>query len=213
MHVMATELHGHTRSDRVDHEDREVRRSVQAHHLLFRCVGCSSSTYFLAELYEPGAVDIAKGESVKVKGEIRIRHQYPVSTATSSDAVPQRVRDAAIEAESCLSVGAWNATGTMTRRSLDAMVADKGGEGGDLYGRLKDLKQKHVLTPDLWEWAEELRVVGRHGAHPEWEEVTQEDAEYAVRFLREILRYLYINPAERAAKRLKETKGKAERSS
>lgn len=46
------------------------------------------------------------------------------------------------------------------------------------------------------------------GAHPEWEELSQEETEYAVRFLREILRFVYINPAELAARRLKETKKK-----
>ncbi len=72
------------------------------------------------------------------------------------------------------------------------------------------MKDTHALTPDLWAWAEELRVVGRSGAHPEWEDVTAEDAEYAVRFLREIVRYVYINPAERSLHRLKETKKKSE---
>jgi hypothetical protein len=47
--------------------------------------------------------------------------------------------------------------------------------------------------------------MGRAGAHPEWQEVAQGDADYAVRFLREIIRYVYINPAELASRRIKET--------
>jgi hypothetical protein len=91
---------------------------------------------------------------------------------------------------------------------MHVLCQEKGASGKDLHDQLRDLRDRNVITPDLWEWAEELRVVGKHGAHPEWEDVTMEDADYAVRFLREILRYVYINPAERAARKLKETSAK-----
>jgi nicotinic acid phosphoribosyltransferase len=113
-----------------------------------------------------------------------------------------------VEAEKSLSVGAYNACGVMARRAMHCLCSDKGAKGKDLYDQLLYLKDNNLITPDLWEWAEELRIVGRSGAHPEWEEVTPEDADYAVRFLREIIRYVYINPAERAEKRLKESKKK-----
>jgi nicotinic acid phosphoribosyltransferase len=96
----------------------------------------------------------------------------------------------------------------MARRAIHSLCADRKAKGKDLYEQLKYLKDNNLITPDLWEWAEELRIVGRSGAHPEWGEVSPEDAEYALRFLREIIRYIYINPAERAARRLKEAKKK-----
>ena len=125
-----------------------------------------------------------------------------------SDQVPGDVMNAAIEAEKCLAIGAYNACGVMARRAIDALCQNKSAAGDDLYRRLQHLRDTHAITPDLFEWAEELRIVGRSGAHPEWEEVSPEEADYAVRFLREIVRYVYINPAERDARRLKETKKK-----
>lgn len=105
-------------------------------------------------------------------------------------------------------MGAWNACGTSARRAVDALCQEKGGAGTDLYSRLESLKNKHLITPDLWEWAEELRTAGKAGAHPEWEDLTSTEAEYVVRFMREILRYVYINPWERQQRRLKEGKAK-----
>ena len=91
-------------------------------------------------------------------------------------------------------MGAHNACGVMTRRAMHSLCEDKGATGNDLFKQLKDLKDKNAITPDLWEWSEELRILGRNGAHPEWPEVTPEDAEYGIKFLREIVRYVYINP-------------------
>ena len=96
----------------------------------------------------------------------------------------------------------------MTRRAMHSLCEDKGGTGKDLFAQLKDLKDRSVITPDLWEWSEELRILGRNGAHPEWPDVTPDDAKYGINFLREILRYVYVNPHERGLRRLKETSKK-----
>lgn len=55
----------------------------------------------------------------------------------------------------------------------------------------------------------ELRVLGKHGAHPEWKEVGEEDAEYGVKLLRELVKYVYILPYDRSQRRIKENSKKA----
>ena len=177
-------------------------------HYIYSCVGCGRGTYFLSEWW--GAERQYKAINVhheSVPGN-DVVHQYPVASPASAKGVPASVRDAAVEAEKCLASGAFNACGTMARRAVHAICADKGATGKDLYAQLADLKDKHVITPDLWEWADELRTAGKVGAHPEWEAMTEEEAGYAVRLLREVLRYVYINPAERAARKLTESKKK-----
>jgi len=171
---------------------------VKRRHLIYQCVGCSTHTYFLLEfIHLPNTPWIS-----------HVIHQFPIAGISIQASLPQGVQDATREAELCLAVGAANACGTMARRAMHALCQDKKAQGDNLYNQLLDLKDRALITPDLWEWAEELRVVGRSGAHPEWEDVSPDDAEYAVKFLREIIKYVYINPAERAEKKLKETKKK-----
>jgi hypothetical protein len=135
----------------------------------------------------------------------RIVHQFPVWTPTAHEAVPPRIGKDASEAEKCLSVSAFNACGVMTRRAMHSLCREKGASGSNLFDQLKYLRDDHLITPDLWEWAEELRVLGKHGAHPEWQELSAEDAAYGIRFLREIIRYVFVNPFERSRRMLKET--------
>jgi DNA-directed RNA polymerase subunit RPC12/RpoP len=200
-------------------DGQDYEQKVKMKHLIYRCVDCNKDTYFLikgnvkvmrndhSSSHVPGYFS-GDGENIVAESPAEILHQYPIPTPTLHRAVNEDVKCSTIEAESCFSVRAFNACGVMTRRAMHSLCADKGAQGKDLYEQLKYLKDNNLITPDLWEWAEELRIVGRSGAHPEWEEVSKEDAEYALRFLREIIRYIYINPAERAARRLKETKKK-----
>jgi hypothetical protein len=192
----------------VDNERHDV--TVTFEHGIYTCVNCSKDTYVLfrdsAQVVSDALVPGMPQDVKEIPAEMV--HQYPVATPSVHEAVPDDVRKAAVEAEKCLSVGAFNACGVMARRSVDCLCLNKGATGQSLYDRLKCLRDNNLITPDLWEWAEELRIVGRSGAHPEWEEVSGEEAEYAVKFLREIIRYIYINPAERAQRRLKETKKK-----
>lgn len=184
---------------------------VTMQHNVYRCVNCAKDTYIL--LRGPAKVLADDGRSsnvAKVIAELppEIVHHYPVPTPSVHEAVPEDVKRASVEAEKCFCVGAYNACGVMTRRAMHCLCSEKKAEGKDLFEQLKYLKDNHLITPDLWKWAEELRIVGRSGAHPEWQEVSKEEAEYALRFLREIVRYVYINPAERETRRLKETKKK-----
>lgn len=190
---------------------KSYEATVYMEHRIYRCVHCAKDTYFLVRGRVSQIVDGPRGpasSALAAKAPPEIIHQYPISTPTLDPSVNKDVKSAAIEAESCFSVRAFNACGVMTRRAMHSLCEDKGAKGKDLFEKLKYLRDNNLITPDLWQWAEELRIVGRSGAHPEWEEVSKEDGEYALTFLREIIRYVYINPAERAARRLKETKTK-----
>src|ERR671919_1900245 len=73
-----------------------------------------------------------------------VLHQYPLGTPTAHGAIPSDVREAAVEAEKCLAVGAPNACGVMARRAMHALCQDKGAKGKDLYGQLEWLRDQSV---------------------------------------------------------------------
>lgn len=174
-------------------------------HLVYSCSNCHGHIYQLIEYWGSGSV--TRGSNVAGMSStppapagssgIRLVHQYPIATPLQHPSIPLDVKKASIEAEKCLVVGAYNACGTMARRAIDALCIERGGKGSVLFHRLRDLHEKHAITPDLWEWAEDLRIVGKSGAHPDVDAVSEDDARYAVRFLREIIRYVYVNPYER----------------
>jgi hypothetical protein len=179
-------------------------------HVVVRCINCGKDTYFLLRCKTdtissagPPPFPSSVHEALAKLPQHEIVHQYPVSIPTSHPAVPGAVTSAAIEAEKCLGVAAYNACGVMTRRTIHSLCEDKRAEGRDLFAQLKDLKAKQLITPDLHEWADSLRVLGRDGAHPEFPEVQPEDAKDGVKLLQEIIKHVYILPHERADRRKK----------
>ena len=180
--------------------DRKSRTSTAKYmHWIMRCVNCQKDTYFLTK-GEPNPVEHIE-LNPQFAGLCTVLHQYPIWNPTTHEAVPSSVAYATDEAEKCLSIDAPNACAVMTRRAIHSLCTDRGAEGSNLFAQLKDLKAKQLITPDLHEWADSLRVLGNDGAHPERPEVTIEDAEDGVKLLREIVRYVYILPHERAEKR------------
>jgi hypothetical protein len=180
------------------------------------CVNCQKHSYLLVRL-DTDPLDLSAFPASPKPGVSTITkrltdpavvYRYPVSTPVTHAAVPSDVQSAGEEAEKCLAVGAYNACGVMCRRAMHSLCKDKGGMGGDLYGQLKILLDNQTIAVDIWQWAEELRVLGRNGAHPEWENISADDAQYGVNFLQEIIRYVYINPHQRSLRRLKETSKK-----
>lgn len=169
------------------------------HHAIYKCVICNKDTYFLlCKVYLQNS-----GNRTFHEFPFSVPHQYPIPSVSSHLAILLSVRLATIEAEKCFFAGAYNACGVMTRRAIHCVCKDKGAKGKGLFDQLKNLRDEHVITPSLWEWAEEIRVAGKIGAHPEWGDLTREDAEHALKFLQETLKHVYVMPADLAAKRLK----------
>ena len=84
-------------------------------HFLVSCSNCKKDTYFLYRSdfthgdFRGDRFGLPMGDLV---------HQFPVSTPASHPSVPNGVKSASIEVEKCLSVGAFNACGVMTRRAI-----------------------------------------------------------------------------------------------
>jgi len=153
-------------------------------HVVWRCPDCEK------DLYQHIIEDGQRGGERRLG---RVLFQYPFRSIAVASAVPEPVRNAAQEALVCLHARAFNACGTMARRAVHALCDEKKAQGRDLYAELLDLKNKGIITPALYDWAEELRVAGKVGAHPEWEEMTSEQAGYAVSLLEEILKYVPLS--------------------
>lgn len=117
--------------------------------------------------------------------------------------VPPHIAAAASEAVACLSFKAYRAVGALARAVVEAACKEQKAEGGNLYKRIESLAEAGVIRPGTAESAHEIRHIGNGSAHGDFaESLTQEEAEEAIEFMREVLAEVYVYPARR--KRAKE---------
>lgn len=129
-------------------------------------------------------------------------HWWPLPNVVLSSDVPTDIAGAYSEACLCLEAGCPRASVVMARRTLEAIAVDKGQSTGNLASRLSTLSSNGVLHPSLTEWAKEVRLIGNAGAHFDpMNAASTEDARDLVKFIRELLSFLYEMPAELARRR------------
>lgn len=138
-------------------------------------------------------------ESGKGGGAITWRgiHWWPAGDAHVSADIPASIAQVFEEATRALHADCPRAAAVMARRALEAIASDKGETKGTLAERLASLASRNVLVPTLADWSKEVRLVGNAGAHFDpIDDVSKNDAQALVSFVRELLRYLYELPAE-----------------
>ena len=87
--------------------------------------------------------------------------------------------------------GNWDAAGTMFRSALEAALKDKFPDlSGTLFERIQKAAEHNALTPDLAEWAHEIRIEGNQAAHED-QPYQREDAERLEAFTDMVFRYLF----------------------
>jgi hypothetical protein len=96
----------------------------------------------------------------------------------------------------------------MSRKVVDVSTQQLLGEQAKNFGTIRDridaLAAKNALTPDLKDWAHQVRLGGNDAAHDE-EPYTREEAVELLDFVELYLTYVYTLPG-----RLKERRDRAE---
>ena len=88
----------------------------------------------------------------------------------------------------------WDAAGSMFRKALDTGLKSKFPEmKGDLKARIKKAEEKQMLTPELAEWAHQIRDLGNDAAHEE-EPFSKKDAKELAAFTHLVFQYLFTLP-------------------
>ncbi len=190
------------------------------------CRACSRSTVFLLSqkhiqsesLIEQGLAQltIAVNRIMEVEDYISIKD---IASKQPPDYLPKNIEAVFREAAACMSIGCFNAAGTMCRLCIDlatrSMLPEDGEEGlnaktrRDLGLRLPWLFEHGKLPESLRELSSCIREDGNDGAHEGT--LSEEDAEDMLDFTYVMLERLYTEPKrielakERRAARHKET--------
>ena len=88
----------------------------------------------------------------------------------------------------------WDAAGSMFRKALDTGLKSKFPEiTGKMSARINEAAAQQKLTPELAEWAHQIRLDGNDAAHEE-EPFEEEDAKKLCDFTRLVFYYLFTLP-------------------
>lgn len=127
----------------------------------------------------------------------------PPASAELAVAIPETLRDAFAEGARAMGAQAPHAAAVMFRRTVEGIVRDRGSEKAvkqldsvDLPGALAIMAKEGALDKSLAEWAGEVRGLGNVGGHFDpLEEVSGEQVADLAHLVRQLLRYLYEEPA------------------
>ena len=155
--------------------------------VLLRCYSCRQTMVSIERLVEDDANRL-KYEAF---------HWWPSIEVSVSSDIPRSIASAYREAVRAYHSGCYRAAAVMARRTLEAVTEQKGEPKGPLVKRLKNLVSSQRIDPSLESWSREIRLVGNAGAHFDpINNVSKEDADDIISFIRQILRFLYEIPAE-----------------
>jgi hypothetical protein len=120
---------------------------------------------------------------------------YPIPHKPVSEDIPEPIRSQFEEAHLCFAVGAYGSCLLMCGSALEASWREQRVSG------LQDLKDKGVISPSLYNQANEVRLWGNVVQHdqPMPQVVTEDDAEQLLTYLEAILNAIYIEPKRLAA--------------
>lgn len=116
---------------------------------------------------------------------------YPALQRQIGFAVPEGVRRAYDEAVKTEQAKAWMATAVMAGQALEAVCKDYDHSIRTISDGLQKLLAAGVISQELSDWGNGLRVVRNRGAHATSRPVTADDARFAMDFLQALLEILY----------------------
>jgi hypothetical protein len=113
------------------------------------------------------------------------------------DHLPEPLPNFFLQAENALKRGYWDASGAMSRKTLDVatklLMKDAEKQVGNLGPRIDTLAARGKLTEDLRQWAHHVRLEGNDAAHDE-DPFTKDEAEELLDFTELFLTYVFSLP-------------------
>lgn len=177
-----------------------ARNGDQFNHITFRCKPCKKIS-----------VKVFKSTENPYSDEQMLSPDRWVSEFPSINSVPPEnfiefspkdVIEDYSEGLACLSNGADKAAVSMFRRAIQNAMLNLGADTNkDLVNQIKDVNS---LTNDIKNWAQNIRIFGNWGAHPQDDHLKAVNHELALEakdFVDQFINYVYVMPGRVAAVR------------
>jgi hypothetical protein len=108
--------------------------------------------------------------------------------------IPDKVLAALEEAITCHSNKCFVASAIMIRKTLESLCSDRGATGSNLKERIASLGGSVLISKELLDGMDDLRLLGNDAAHVEskiFDTIGAQEVEVAVEFTKEILKAVY----------------------
>jgi len=128
------------------------------------------------------------------EGVTNFCEMWPDSNGFSGD-IPEEPLDYLKQAAETLS--SPRASVLMSAGAIDAMLKAKGLADGKLYPRIERAVEQHLLTPEMGEWAHDVRLDANEQRHADVKAIppTTEDARRCLEFAKALADILFVLPA------------------
>lgn len=150
-------------------------------YILCRCSECSSPILIEQELLFVRE-ETEWGKTKKI---------YPSSQFHINPVIPEELQKSLTESIKCHKADAHTATAIMCRRTIEGFCQIKGVAENNLDKSIKKLKDDGLINEQLYEWANQLRLVGNEAAHNINSNFSAVDAKDILDFTIAILDFTY----------------------
>lgn len=133
---------------------------------------------------------------------LTVVNTWPKPKTYSMD-IPERARESLADAHDALATPRLSIIGSAT--AVDWMLKEKGYKTGNLHKRIEQAAADHLITPDMKDWAHEVRLEANNERHADDElpKPTLEDAQRVLKFAEALAELLFELPARVARGRRK----------
>ena len=164
-------------------EEFEVQKEITAYSLR-RCPKCESPflhKYDYLIHWEAGTVP---------QGTTKL---YPVNEGQllSVEALPALISETYEQAKKCYEQNLFEPSVIMSRKCLEGICLDLEAKGKNLSKKIEFLRDEDKIDKNLFDWANQLRLIGNDAAHDFNIKITSHDAKDTIIFLNALLLYIY----------------------
>lgn len=183
-----------------------ARNGDQYNYIVFRCKPCTRlSVRVFRSTENPYSTDRQLLTPDKWVAEFPTTDTVPGEAFVES--APEDVITDYTEGLICLANNADKAAVAMFRRAIQNAMINLGADAKkDLIDQIKGVGS---LTKDIQDWAQNIRIFGNWGVHPQNDNLKEIDHELALEvkdFVDQFINYVYVMPGKVAAARTKHSK-------
>lgn len=152
-------------------------------YTIARCRACNEIAFFYRE--DPDFV-------FEQTGEIAAFHcLWPDEPRFLDFELPELIGDSYTEAVRAVKAKLYVAAGAMIGRTVEAICKDFDPKCKGIYAGLRSMLKEGALSQEMYDWANELRVLRNESAHATDIRISKEEADSALDFLQSILELIY----------------------